>query len=34
MEFKFCVLNCVRGGEVRSVPEESHSKKMRGLGDP
>jgi hypothetical protein len=32
--FKFCMLNCVRGSEVCSVPEKSHGKKMHGLGDP
>jgi len=29
---KFSVLNCERGSEVGSLPEDSNCKKMHGLG--
>ena len=31
---EFCLLNYERGSEVGSVPEDSNSKKMHGLGGP
>jgi len=31
---KFCVLNCERGIEVGSVPEDSNLKKIHDLGGP